>query len=103
MEAVAEEEALAQLGTRIRQARIERDETQERFAARLGVTRATLRRLEQGNPQVSLGLLALALDRLGRLEDLQRILAPSDDLFARWDAQQTKPQRQRARRRNKTP
>ena len=92
------EQTLIELGQQIRQARIDRDESQERFAARLGVTRTTLRRLEQGNPNATLGLFALALDRLDRLDDLRGVLLSGDTLFAKWDETHIQPKRKRARR-----
>ncbi|MEW6490003.1 MAG: helix-turn-helix domain-containing protein [Thermodesulfobacteriota bacterium] len=94
--------ALRALGARLRQARLARNEPQHRFALRLAVSVPTLRKLEQGDPAVGLGVLAEALAVLGRLEDLSGVLAPPRDLFARWEAEQ-RPRRQRARTRRAAP
>lgn len=92
--------ALEALGARLRRARLERDESQRRFAARLGVSVPTLRKLEQGNPTVQLGLLVRALSILGALSSLADVPGRQQDLFERWEASQRHPPaRQRARRR----
>lgn len=54
-------EALARLGANIRTARLRRNETESILAGRLGVSRATITRLERGDGGVS---LALALEAL---------------------------------------
>jgi len=48
-------EALPQIGAAIRTARIRRRRTSADFASRLGVSLPTLRKLERGDPSVSLG------------------------------------------------
>jgi transcriptional regulator with XRE-family HTH domain len=92
-------DALARLGARVRQARLDRNESQARFAARVGVSIPTLRHLEAGDPAVSLGLLAEALWVLKQLDELDRLLAPPKDLFARWETEEHgQPSRKRASR-----
>lgn len=54
-------EALARLGANIRAARLRRNETESMLAGRMGVSRATITRLERGDGGVS---LALALEAL---------------------------------------
>ena len=54
-------EALARLGANIRTARLRRGETESMLASRMGVSRATVTRLERGDGGVS---LALALEAL---------------------------------------
>ena len=87
---------LARLGTRLREARLARNESQARFAARIGVSIPTLRRLEQGDPSAQVGHWLEALELLGRLDDFDALLAPSVSLF---DAAAASKTRQRARRR----
>ena len=84
------------LGQRLRAIRLDRDETQKRFAARLGVSVPTLRAMEQGDPGVRIGLWAEALWLLDRLDDLDRLLAVKDDLFAHRDMERKRQKRQRA-------
>jgi transcriptional regulator with XRE-family HTH domain len=91
------EEKLASLGQRLREARLAANEKQARFAARLGISVPTLRKLENGDPAVGIGVLVEALAILGRQDELDALLAPKDDLFARWEAARN-PQRKRAGR-----
>ncbi len=64
---------LQQLGERLRLARLRRGIPLVEMAARVGATRPTLRRLEQGNPSISLALLVRTLGVLGLEEDIDRI------------------------------
>lgn len=88
-------DALLRLGQRLRQERLARNEAQARFAARLGVSVPTLRRLEQGDPNTQIGHWLAALEVLGRLADLEALLAPRSSLF---DLAAAPKARQRARR-----
>ncbi|MFY3434602.1 helix-turn-helix domain-containing protein [Achromobacter mucicolens] len=54
-------EALARLGAHIRTARLRRNETEAMLASRMGVSRATINRLERGDGGVSLALAVEAL------------------------------------------
>jgi transcriptional regulator with XRE-family HTH domain len=76
---------LQNLGTRLRAERLRRNEAQAKFAARIGVSVPTLRKMESGDPTVLVGYWSLALDVLGRSGDLDAILAEPEDLFARFD------------------
>jgi len=49
------EEALRLLGLRVRAARRERRWTVEQLAERVGVSHATIRKVEQGHPSVAIG------------------------------------------------
>ena len=88
---------LQSLGTRLKDARLERNESQQRFAARLGVSVPTLRKMEKGDPTVAVGTWAQALWLLDRVADLDKVLAPTS-LFAEWDRRQALKKRQRAGR-----
>ena len=70
--------------------------TEGEFAARLGISVPTLRRLEQGDASAQVGHWLAALEVLGRLGDAEALLAPRYSLFD--VAAEPKP-RQRARRR----
>lgn len=74
-----EQEALRDLGERIRFARKRRKQTLANLAKRMLVTPKTLRRLEQGDPGVSLGLLTSALFCLGLDQDLAKLADPAND------------------------
>ena len=88
---------LQQLGDRLRTERIARNESQTRFAARIGVSVPTLRRMEQGDASAQIGHWLTALTLLGRIADAEALLAPRYSLFD-TAAQADKPVRQRARR-----
>lgn len=87
---------LNQLGQRLRDQRLARNEPQARFAARLGISVPTLRRMEQGDPSAQMGHWLTALEMLGRVADVEQLLAPRYSLF---DVAAEPPKRQRARRR----
>jgi transcriptional regulator with XRE-family HTH domain len=95
------DQALRHLGARLRTLRLARDEPQARFAARLGISVPTLRRLEQGDPGTQIGHWFAALETLGRLHEADAWLAPFTSLFAA--AAPVPPVRQRARRRRAAP
>jgi transcriptional regulator with XRE-family HTH domain len=70
--------ALEKLGHDVQIARKRREFTQKRLADGAGISRATLQKVEAGDPGVSLGALAMVLlalgesDRLGQLLDVAR-------------------------------
>jgi len=71
--------ALAQLGADLAVARLRRKESLRTWAKRLGVSVPTLIRLEAGEPNVSLGVLATALWLIGRDGALGALASPKDD------------------------
>ncbi len=95
------EYALKSLGARIREARLQKGDSQQLFARRLGVSVPTLRDLEQGLPAVKVGTLAAALWALSRLRELDGLLTPTESLFQQVSQQAAK--RRRAPRRKGVP
>jgi transcriptional regulator with XRE-family HTH domain len=91
-------EILSELGRRLRAARIERNDTMEVFAQRLGVSVGTVRAMERGTPTVQVGAWLNALWILNQLETITHVLEPKESLLDRFRAQQ-KHRRQRASRR----
>lgn len=91
-------DCLKSLGARLREERLRRNEAQQVFAARIGVSVPTLYKMENGDHRVLLGHWAVALDILGHIEDFDRLLAPGENLFAKYEQTQ-KARRQRASRR----
>lgn len=77
------QEALIQLGARVRTARIARGDGQDAFAKRLGVSVPTLRSLEKGEPTVAMGTFMAALWALSRLSDVALVLEVRESLFDR--------------------
>jgi len=70
---------LEALGLRLRLARDRRKLSSELFAERVGVSRETLRRMENGDPAVAIGTFMRALRVLGLDADIDR-LAADDEL-----------------------
>jgi len=90
--------SLQSLGARLREERLRRNESQAVFAARIGVSIPTLKKMESGNPTVQIGNWVTALDVLDRIKDLDNLLPKPEDLFARYEVMNT-PLRRRASRR----
>jgi len=90
-------DGLKALGARLREERLRRNEAQKVFASRIGVSVPTLYKMERGDHRVQLGHWAVALDLLGHAEDLDRLLIPKENLFAKYEQTQ-RPKRQRASR-----
>ena len=85
----ANEAALAQrLGLALRNARIKAGQTQDKLAARIGISRWTVAAMENGNTKVSLAAWIKASGLLGLLEGWDTVLKEPDDPFARYDRQQ---------------
>lgn len=91
---IESDKALLELGQRLRALRVQRNETQAVFAARIGVAVPTLRDMEQGKPSVQIGAWVNAIWALGRLSDLDPVLAVRTNIFDRI-AEQQQPQRMR--------
>jgi transcriptional regulator with XRE-family HTH domain len=64
---------LEELGERLARTRLERNLSQERLASEAGVSKATVERLEAGEPVKSTSLIRI-LRALGRLEALDQLL-----------------------------
>lgn len=71
--------ALAKLGPDIRSARVRRRITTTTMAERAFVTRMTLRKVERGDPGVSLGIYATVLFVLGLTQRLADLADPHSD------------------------
>ncbi len=90
--------ALAGLGGQLRELRLARNDRQSDFAARLGVSIPTLRKLEQGDPTVAIGTWLDAIWLVGRLDHLTKVLEPTSSLFDQWEERQQTKSRKRASR-----
>ena len=69
------------LGERLRAARLRRGLSQAMIAERVGITVATLGKLESGNPSTSLATMLRVLQALGFAGDIDRLAA--DDVQGR--------------------
>jgi DNA-binding XRE family transcriptional regulator len=74
--------ALIALGSHLAVARIRRKESLRTWAQRIGITVPTLRKLESGDPSVSMAAYASALWLMGRDGELARIAEPATDAAA---------------------
>ncbi len=90
-------EILQQLGRRLKEARLARNETQAVFAARIGLTRQSYAKMEKGEGAVPLASWLAASDILGRLDTWKNVLSEEKDLFEQYEKKQQK--RKRASRR----
>jgi transcriptional regulator with XRE-family HTH domain len=89
------------LGQRLKEARLARNESQELFAQRLGLTRQSYSRMEKGTSQTMIGNWLAASSVIGRLDDWQNVLVEKQDLFTQFEKKSVGRQRVGARRKNK--
>lgn len=89
------------LGQRLKEARLARNESQQLFAQRLGLTRQSYSRMEKGSPQTMIGNWLAASSILDRLDDWQDVLAQKEDLFATFEKKSSKRQRAGGMRKRK--
>jgi len=71
--------ALVKLGCDLSMARRRRKLTQESMAERIQTSVATLRRLEKGDPRVSIGVIAQAFFVLGEINKITNMLDTATD------------------------
>ena len=98
---INEESLLQQLGERLKEARLARNESQELFAQRLGITRQSYSKMEKGSPQTPIGNWLAASSILGRLRSWQDVLAEQEDLFAQFEKKSGQRLRAGGRRKGK--
>lgn len=79
MKSLRVERALKKLGADIRDARKRRRITTRLMAERVGITRVTLRKIEQGDPRVSMGAYGMALHVLGKIDVLENLMDRTND------------------------
>jgi transcriptional regulator with XRE-family HTH domain len=84
---------LAKLGRDISLARRRRRIAAEDFAGQMGVSRATLHRLEKGDPGISLNTLTMAMFVLGRLNAVSELADPTKDDVGMMITRQEAPRR----------
>lgn len=85
--------ALVNIGNGLKIARQRRRQSQTEYAERLMVSRATLQRMERGDPSVSLGAWVNAAWLLGRLPELQVVFSPDHDEAGKRMERQFLPRR----------
>jgi len=95
---VAVRRALKQLGNDLREARLRRNLTMTIIADRAFTSRATLQRIEAGDPGVGVGIYAAVLNALGMLEGFGRLADPAHDRIGQALASAALRQRARPER-----
>ena len=90
--------SVRKLGSDISRARRTRGMPTADFANRMGVSRSTLSRIEQGDLGVSIGNIASALQILGELGRIRELMDPSTDGIGLTLARDKLPQRIRSRK-----
>ncbi len=90
---------LSALGARLKAMRLQKNETQKTFAARIGVSIPTLNKMENGVSSVSIGHWVAALRAIGSEHYLQKLLSPQEDLFTKYEQQQAKSRQRASRKR----
>lgn len=93
--------SLRKLGLDIRDARRRRDLPAAVVADRAFTSRPSLKRVEEGDHSVSIGIYAAVLQALGLLEGLDQIAAPTRDAVGLALATEKLPQRVRLRHASK--
>ena len=73
---------LETFGAHLRIARERRDESLRKAALRMSVSVPTLRRMEAGDPSVSMGVYATALWLFDRADQLEEVMRPDRDEYA---------------------
>ena len=71
---------LSLMGEQIKLARLRRNITEDLVAERAGLSRATVWKIEKGDPTVSMGAYASVLIALGGLDDDLLLIAKDDKL-----------------------
>lgn len=93
------ENILKTMGEQIKLARLRRDLSAELVAERAGISRASLWKVESGNPAVAMGIYAAVLHALGNM-DKDLSLVAKDDVMGRQMQDLNLMTRKRASRRN---
>ncbi len=78
---------LKTLGRRLKQERLARNESQELFSSRLGMSRQSYAKMEKGAPGVALGHWISASQILGKLPSWDSVLANDANLFDQFEQQ----------------
>lgn len=76
----ATEDVLKEMGEHIKLARLRRNLSAELVAERAGISRASLWKVESGNPAVAIGIYAAVLHALGGMDKDLSLVAKDDEM-----------------------
>ena len=71
--------SLADLGERLREARLRRNWTQQQTAEKAGPSESSVKKVESGSPRITVGAYLSMLDVFGLPTAFDRVMAPGDD------------------------
>ena len=74
------EDVLRTLGEQVKLARLRRNLTADLVAERAGISRATLWKVESGNPAVAMGIFAAVLHALNNMDQDLLLVAKDDEI-----------------------
>ena len=86
---------LADLGERLKEARLRRNWTQQQTAAKAGLSESSVKKVEAGSPRITMGAYLSLLDVFGMPTAFNRVMAPGEDTLG--EALSRSATRQRAR------
>ena len=92
------EEVLRIMGEQIKLARLRRNLTTELVAERAGISRASLWKVESGNPAVAMGIYAAVLHALGEMDKDLTLVCRDDELGRRLQDIGLLPRKRASRR-----
>lgn len=92
------QDVLKMLGQRLKDARLARNESQEIFAARIGLSRQSYAKMEKGEGNTPIINWILATDIVGHIETWDNVLAEKQDLFKQYEQIQQKRKRASGKR-----
>jgi transcriptional regulator with XRE-family HTH domain len=71
--------SLAQLGARLKEARLRRNRTQAQTAEKAGLSESSVKKVESGTPRITMGAYLSLLDVFGLGTAFDQVVAPGDD------------------------
>ena len=71
--------SLAELGLRLKEARLRRNWTQAQTAEKAGLSESSVKKVEAGTPRITMAAYLALLDVFGLPQAFDRVLAPGDD------------------------
>ena len=71
--------SLAQLGTRLKEARLRRNWTQAQSAQKAGLSESSVKKVEAGSSRITMGAYLAMLDIYGLATAFDQVLAPGSD------------------------
>lgn len=70
---------LRALGTRLKEARLRRNWSQQQTAEKAGLSESSIKKVESGSPRITIGAYLALLDVYGLPTAFERVIAPGDD------------------------